>query len=431
MFWCRDIRGGQGERAVFKALLKYLVKQNINLATRLIKLVPEYGRWDDLLVLEDSAVWQDVLELISAQFYADIKYMYLYNEGDVEAGRKVSLLAKWLPSINASSNNTKRLGRKISSYLGRNEKRYRTALTKLRAHLRIVEQSMCAREWSMIDYSKVPSRAAFMYRNAFKKQDSARYQEYLNTVQEGKAKINAGTLYPYEIVERYFYSSAEDQTIDLLWQALPNYIEGKEFNGLVVADVSGSMSVYSRRPLAVSISLAIYIAERNSAEVWKNKFLTFSNKPTLQSIVGSTIGQKVTNLNKADWDMNTDLIAVFKAVLSAGVDNNIPAEDMPKKLIIVSDMQFDQACRSNKRTNFEQIQKLYKRAGYEMPQLVFWNVNSHSNVPIKAHDTGTCLVSGCSPTTLKTVLTKDISPIAIMVETVYNERYDPVGQEFK
>ena len=200
-------------------------------------------------------------------------------------------------------------------------------------------------------------------------------------------------------------------------------MEGREFNGLVVADVSGSMS---GRPIAVSISLAMYIAERNTSPVWKNKFLTFSERPELQSIVGSTIGSRIHNLSRAAWQMNTDLMAVFKTVLDAGVKNNVPAEDMPQKLIIVSDMQFDQCCRSNKRTNFEQIQKLYRKAGYEMPQLVFWNVNSYGNVPIKAHDTGTCLVSGCSPSILKSVLTDSvITPVDTMNETVYTERYSP------
>jgi hypothetical protein len=346
-----------------------------------------------------------------------------------KAGAPVSLLAKWMPSINASSKDSKRLGRKIAAHLGMTEREYRKVLSNLRTHINVVEKAMCSKEWSVIDYSKLPSRAAFMYRKAFAKQDADRYAAYLNAVEKGEAKINAATLYPYDIVEQYLYKGARnDKTIDLQWEALPNYMEGKEFNGLVVADVSGSMM---GRPMAVSISLAMYIAERNTAQVWKNKFLTFSAQPELQSIVGSTIGKRVENLSRAAWQMNTDLMAVFKTVLDAGVKNNVPAEDMPQKLIIVSDMQFDQCCRSNKRTNFEQIQKLYRKAGYEMPQLVFWNVNSYGNVPIEAHDTGTCLVSGCSPSILKSVLTDSvITPIDTMNETVYNERYDAVGEVF-
>lgn len=421
LFWARDIRGGQGEREVFRNLFKYLVEENGEIGVKLVSLVPLYGRWDDLLVLENTSAWETVLNAIQNQLNLD--------RVSFKAGVAVSLLAKWMPSINASSKDSKRLGRKIAAHLGMTEREYRKVLSNLRTHINVVEKAMCSKEWSAIDYSKLPSRAAFMYRKAFAKQDADRYAAYLNAVEKGEAKINASTLYPYDIVEQYLYKGARnDKTIDLQWEALPNYMEGKEFNGLVVADVSGSMM---GRPMAVSISLAMYIAERNTAEVWKNKFLTFSERPELQSIVGSTIGKRIDNLSRASWSMNTDLIAVFKTVLDAGVKNDVRAEDMPQKLIIVSDMQFDQCCRSNKRTNFEQIQKLYRKAGYEMPQLVFWNVNSYGNVPIQAHDTGTCLVSGCSPSILKSVLTDSvITPIDTMNETVYTERYDAVGEVF-
>ena len=421
LFWARDIRGGQGEREVFRNLFKYLVEENGEIGAKLVSLVPAYGRWDDLLVLENTSAWDNVLGAIQFQLNLD--------RVSFKAGSAVSLLAKWLPSINASSKDSKRLGRKIAEHLGLSEREYRKVLSNLRTHINVVEKAMCSKEWSVIDYSKLPSRAAFMYRKAFAKQDATRYADYLSAVEKGEAKINAATLYPYEIVEQYLYKGARnDKTIDLQWEALPNYMEGKEFNGLVVADVSGSMN---GRPMSVSISLAMYIAERNTAEVWKNKFLTFSAQPELQSIVGSTIGKRIDNLSRAAWQMNTDLMAVFKTVLDAGMKNDVPAEDMPQKLIIVSDMQFDQCCSSNKRTNFEQIQKLYRKAGYEMPQLVFWNVNSYGDVPIKAHDTGTCLVSGCSPSILKSVLTDSVlTPVDTMNDTVYAERYDAVGEVF-
>lgn len=425
LFWARDIRGGQGERKVFRELFKYLVEDNSEIGEKLVSLVPMYGRWDDLLVLENTSAWGAVLNAIQAQLNVD--------RISFKAGEPVSLLAKWLPSINASSRDTKRLGRKIAEHLGMTEREYRKVLSNLRTHINVVEKAMCFKEWSAIDYSKVPSRAAFMYRKAFAKQDGTRYQEYLNSVAKGEAKINASTLYPYDIVQQYLYKGARnDQTIDLQWNALPNYMEDREFNGLVVADVSGSMGSNNGLPMSVSISLAMYIAERNSSPVWKDKFLTFSQSPELQTIVGSTIGQKVYNLSRAAWQMNTDLMAVFRTILDTAVNNKVEAKDMPEKLIIVSDMQFDACCRSNKRTNFEQIQKLYRKAGYEMPQLVFWNVNAiGGNVPIQAHDSGTCLVSGCSPSILKSVLTgKSLTPVDTMNDTVYDERYAPIGEVF-
>ncbi len=421
LFWARDIRGGQGERTVFRNLFKYLVEENGEIGAKLVSLVPEYGRWDDLLILENTSAWETVLEAIQAQLNLDrISY---------KAGGKVSLLAKWLPSINASSKDSKRLGRKIATHLGLSEKDYRKILSNLRTQIRIVEQAMCAKEWSGIDYSKLPSRAAFMYRKAFQKQDGERYAQYLSAVEKGEAKINAATLYPYDIVDQYLNKGvSNDKTIDLQWEALPNYMEDKEFNGLVVADVSGSM--YGM-PMAVSISLAMYIAERNTSPVWKNKFITFSSNPALQDIVGKTIGKRIDNLSHADWGYNTDLMKVFKTILSAAEKNSVSPEDMPQKLIIVSDMQFDQACSSNKRSNFEQIQKLYRKSGYEIPQVVFWNVNSYGNVPMTVHDTGTCLVSGCSPSILKSVLAGNIiTPVDVMRDTVYSDRYAPIGEVF-
>ena len=421
LFNARDIRGGQGEREVFRNLFKDLVSENSEIGEQLVELIPVYGRWDDLLVLEGTSAWGRVQYIILEQLRKD--------EVALTAGENVSLLGKWMPSINASSADSKRLGRRFAQLLGKNEREYRKFLTALRSRIKIVEQKMCSKEWSEIDYEHLPSRAGFMYRKAFAKQDATRYAEYLSAVEKGDKKINAGTIYPYEIVENYLYKGARnDKTIDLMWEALPNYMEGQELNGLVVADVSGSMS---GTPMAVSISLAMYIAERNTG-IWKDKFITFSYRPEIQTIAGKTIGDRIRNLHRADWAGNTDLIAVFESVLNAGIKNDVPDAEMPKKLIIVSDMQFDMACASNKRTNFEQIQKMYRKAGYEMPQLVFWNVNAiGGNVPMTIHDTGTALVSGCSPSILKSVLGgKVITPVDVMRDAVYTERYSPIGEVF-
>ena len=421
LFNARDIRGGQGEREVFRNLFKDLVSENSEIGEKLVELIPVYGRWDDLLVLENTSAWGRVQYIILEQLRKD--------EVALTAGENVSLLGKWMPSINASSADSKRLGRRFAQLLGKNEREYRKFLTALRSRIKIVEQKMCSKEWSEIDYEHLPSRAGFMYRKAFAKRDATRYAEYLSAVEKGDKKINAGTIYPYEIVENYLYKGASnDKTIDLMWEALPNYMEGQELNGLVVADVSGSMM---GTPMAVSISLAMYIAERNTG-IWKDKFITFSYRPEIQTIAGKTVGDRIRNLSRADWAGNTDLRAVFESVLNAGIKNDVPDAEMPKKLIIVSDMQFDQACASNKRTNFEQIEKMYRKAGYEMPQLVFWNVNAiGGNVPMTIHDTGTCLVSGCSPSILKSVLGgKVITPVDVMRDAVYNERYAPIGEVF-
>ena len=423
LFWARDIRGGQGERKIFRELFKNLVSSDPTVGARLVKLIPEFGRWDDLVALEGTSVWEVALSVIKSQLRADLI--------NTEIGNSVSLLGKWLPSINASSKDSKRVGRKIAEAMGWSERQYRKTLTALRTRIKIVEQAMCSREWSDIDYSKLPSRAGFMYRKAFVKRDGERYKAYLEAVKKGEAKINAGTIYPYEIVDKYLKGGENETTLNLMWEALPDYMEGLHLNGLVVADVSGSMTCNNGIPLAVSISLAMYISERNTG-VWKDKFLTFSASPNLRTVRGSTIADRIRNLSRADWGYNTDLQAVFNLVLNTATSNNVPEGDMPRKLIIVSDMQFDSSCIGASVTNFEAMRIKYAQAGYSMPELVFWNVNSHSNVPMKMHDTGTCLVSGCSPSILRSVISgKVITPLDVMKDAVYTERYDAVGNAFK
>ena len=432
LFYARDIRGGQGERSVFKALFRELVITDSSLGRKLVSLVPFYGRWDDLLVLEDTEAWNDAMNLVSSQLEADLK-----SQGSV------SLLAKWLPSVNASSKNTVRLGKKIAKHLGQTEPNYRKLLSFLRTKIGIVEQAMCAGKWDEINYEHLPSKAALMYRKAFKKHDETRYKEYIDAVQRAEKKINASTLYPYDIVvsvvgndyySAFQMSELERNALDAQWKALPNYMEGKEFNGLVLADVSGSMySDYSGkvRPIDVSISLATYIAERNTG-IWKDVFLVFESEPRLVKLSGSDIYSKLMSVKRSTNYMgSTNLIGAIKAILKTGVDNNLAPEEMPQSLIVISDMQFDYACKINKRTNFEQMQKLYHNAGYEMPSVVFWNVNSASNVPVTVDDTGTALVSGCSPSILKAVLSrKIISPTDLMNDAIYTERYDAVGKVF-
>ncbi len=423
LFNSRDIRGGQGERKVFRHLL---LNTPLHFRSVIIPLVPIYGRWDDLFVLDGCLDWKRVLDFIASTLNAD-------NDPEV---RKPSLLAKWMPSINASSKVTKALGRQFAKHLGLSEKEYRILLSNLRKKIELVEHKMCSNKWSEIDYSKIPSRAGLMYRKSFIKHDLERYNNFMRSAIKLENKVNASTLYPYDIAEKfglnYFSSSNLDPTeelaLEVMWQNLPDYMEGKTFNGLVVADTSGSMA---GRPISVSVSLAMYIAERNSG-VWKNKFITFSESPEIQTIVGETIGQKIRNLSKAEWGYNTDLIAVFKNILKAAKADNVAPSDMPEKIFIVSDMQFDQACNSNTRTNFEQIKKNYAKFGYNVPQLVFWNVNGASNVPMTVHDTGTCLVSGCSPSVLKAVLQGDIiSPLDIMRQAVCTERYDLIAEALK
>ena len=435
LFYARDIRGGQGERSIFKAILKELAIIDSKIASKLVSLVPIFGRWDDLLVLEDTSVWQDVLNLYASQLEADTVLL--------QEDKPISLLGKWLPSINASSNNTKRLAKKIARFFEMSDKQYRTLLVALRTKIAIVEQSMCANEWQSINYEHVPSRASLLYRKAFHKHDEIRYTEYIEAVKAGKKKINASTLYPYDIVvainggayyEKPYLSTVERDVLNAQWEALPNYMEGNELNGLVLADVSGSMySAYSGkvRPIDVSTSLAAYIAERNTG-VWKDQFLVFDSEPRLLKLGAGDIYSKIQAIKSSTRYMGyTNLMAAIEAILNTGLSNKLSDDEMPKMIIIVSDMQFDKACSNNNLTNFQMMQEMYNKASYSMPNIIFWNVNSASNVPMDKDATGTALVSGCSPSILKAVFNaRFLTPLDLMNDAVYTERYALVGKVF-
>ena len=425
LFNSRDIRGGQGERNIFRHLL---LNTPFEIREKIISLIPIYGRWDDLFVLDGCIDWNRVVNFVISKLSHD-------NDPETE---HPSLLAKWMPSINASSKKTKALGKQFAKRMNLSEKEYRVMLTNLRKKIDLVEHKMCSNNWPEIDYSKVPSKAGLMYRKSFIKHDLERYNQFMLSAVKLENKVNASALYPYEIAEKVTrghgsVDPTEELVLQAFWQNLPDYMEGKSFKGLVVADTSGSMTstMGNVKPIDVSISLAIYIAERN-AGVWKNKFITFSETPEMQTIIGDTIVDKIKNLSKSDWGYNTDLIAVFKSILKAAKADSVAPEDMPEKIFIISDMQFDQACNSNTRTNFEQIKKNYAKYNYKMPDLIFWNVNGSANVPMTIHDTGTCLVSGCSPSILAAVLSGEvISPLDILKQAVYTERYDPVGEAIR
>jgi len=409
LFYFRDVRGGQGERKTFRTLLKCLANNHPNIVAANMSNIIHYGRWDDLFSLKDTPVWMDVLAIVKNKwFFVD----------------EVDLAWKWFPSNNTSSKQARALANEFTKFLGISPRTYRKRLSEMRGKLKVVERDMCSKQWSNINYSAVPSKASLNYKDAFLRNDTERYSKYIEDVKSGKTKINAATLYPYDIVQKAWTVSSTDKTMDVLWNALPDFMPADASNGIVVADVSGSMS---GRPMDVSISLAMYISERNKG-LFKNHFITFSGKPTLQQVIGSTIGEKVRNLQRSDWGMNTDLEAVFNLILDTAVKSKVPLEEMPTKIYIVSDMEFDAACEYPKSTMFDIIDNNYSNAGYSRPELIFWNVNStKNNVPVKFDQRGVCLVSGCSPSILKSLLSGKIeSPAQLMLDTLNVERYDRV-----
>ena len=418
LFYFRDVRMGQGERRTFRTLLTWLANRYVDVAKKNLENVPFFGRWDDLYSLMGTPLEKDIFVIFSEQLKVDIEAM--------KRGESVSLLAKWLKSENTSSNESRRLGRKTREALGLTPKKYRKILSALRKYIDVLEVKMCAGEWSDIDFEKVPSKASLNYRKAFGKHDQERYAAYLAAVEKGEAKMNAGAIYPYEVMEKISRAFAEQEikALDLLWKNMPNWLEGNEHYGLVIADTSGSMH---GRPIMVSVSLAIYFAQRNVGP-FQNVWMNFSQAPTFQQLKGNNLKEIWDNIDRTNWDGNTDLQSAFNLILTTAMKNKVAQKDMPKVLYIVSDMEFDQACTSNDKTNFQVMKKKFEAAGYELPNVVWWNVNARNDqYPIRADDTGTALVSGCSPSILKSLLSaKTFDPMSIVFETVNTPRYERV-----
>jgi hypothetical protein len=413
--WVRDARGGAGERDTFRNLFAYLLKTEPALASRVMVNIPELGRWDDLFVAFGTPLEREALRMIA------------FALNDVKDG----LCAKWMPRQGPEAN-------KIRSYMRLTPKAYRKLLVGLS---NTVEQKMCAREWDGIVYPHVPSVAAGRYQKAFLKHDPVGYAGYKAKLASGEAKINASVSYPYEVIRSLTHGDREVAIAQ--WKALPNYLEGSDENIMPVVDVSGSMQSVasgSVTALDVAISLGLYVSERMGG-VFKDQFITFSGSPEMLHLTGD-LGKRYDQMARSDWAMNTDLGAVFKLILNAAVKHKVAEKDMPTKILILSDMEFD-ACVTTGGTGkkngyyssggtpvsvsaMEFIEKEYAAAGYKLPQVVFWNLNARAgNSPVTYNKVGTALVSGFSPSIVKSVLGgEEMTPLSILLKTVMIKRYD-------
>ena len=396
LFWARDARGGAGEKRFFQVIMRYLAKMLPHIHEQLAIHIPTFGYWKDIFVTEEPN--EDNLNWLSIQ---------------LKENANANLLAKWFPRKGAWFV-------AMHKYLGMTAGNFRRMLVSMS---NTVEQKMCANEWETIQYSKVPSVAGKMYSKSFNKHDGVRYGSYISDVMEGKQKMNASVLFPSDIVNKITaFRWDEDDNImayDAMWKSLPNYMEGCKERILPVCDVSGSMQ---GTPMDVSIGLGLYISERNEGP-FKDLVLTFSATPVFHKIQGDTLSDRVHNLRKAEWGYNTNLEATFHVLLDRAKAGKVLQEDMPTKLLIISDMEFDEACGN--RNNFDVIKAMYAEAGYQMPGIVFWNVNGRlGNVPVKANTPNTALVSGYSPSILTSILGgKDMSPYSVMMETIGKPRY--------
>lgn len=453
LFYARDVREGLGERRLFRVVLAHLVRTNPEMVIPVINLIPEYGRYDDLWCLLDNpesalAVYQ----IVDAQLNKDIENM--------EAGKSISLLAKWMPSINASSPKTKAYGKQLAKALRVSERNYRKILSALRKYLDVVEVKMSEKNWSEIKYEAVPSRANLIYNKAFLRNDEERRRDYLGKLEKGETKINASTLFPHDIVHKYTNGyrvvNSKDATIEALWKALPDTVKGCG-NTIVVADGSGSMTCNvdpnsKVTALDVANALAIYFAERSSGQ-FKDKYITFSENPQFVDFSKcDSLHDKLRTALAHNEVANTNIEKVFYMILAAAVKNRMTQEDLPKNILVISDMEFDACATSGEstprdrrygyywgtsrvaptQTLFDNIAQMYTRYGYQMPRLVFWNVNSRTGtIPVKENALGVALVSGFSVNVAKMVMSGKTDPFECLLEILNDERYDPVEKALR
>ena len=421
LFYAGNIRGGLGERRTFQICLNWLAQNHPEIAIKNIMNVPRFNRWDILIKAYLGTDAED-------QMWAVVEQQLRQDCHNYYEKQPISLLAKWLPSVNASSKTTRRLAKIAFRKLHfLNEKEYRTVIHQLREYLRVVENLMSHGRWEEINYEAVPSKAMLRYRNAYVKRDNERFREYQQKLAKGEAKINASTLYPYDLVEKYtnhgYYARIkEDEIVEAQWKALPNYLT-KPKNILVMADVSGSMS---GRPMDTSVGLAIYFAERNQGD-YHNLYMTFTNNPHYVQIKEeATLAQKVHQVMATDVGYNTNLEKAFETILKTAVTMNVSPENMPEALVVISDMEIDNYMRWYGVDFVDEMKKRFEAEGYQFPKLILWNVEARKDTFL-TQSQDVIMISGHSPSQFKALINcLDKSGYEVMLEVLNDPMYDCV-----
>ena len=423
IFFARDIRGGLGERRVFRTVMTYLAASEPASVQKNIEYFGEYGRYDDLLSLMGTPCEKDMLAYIAKQFAADMEAL--------KAGYSVSLLAKWLPSVNASNAEAVAMAKKIARSMKMTDRDYRKAIVELRAKIRIIENNLREKDYTF-DYSKQPSKAMFKYRAAFMRNDGERYGEFIHKVSKGEAKLNAKTIMPYDLIDPFLnyggmrsVTAEEREVLNATWESMPDF--GGDANAIAVVDTSGSMYCTSKpRPASVALSLGLYFAERNKG-LFHNYFIEFSRDAKLIEIKGSTFADRLRYIASFSEIADTNIEAVFDLILRAAVKNRIPQEEMPATLYIISDMEFNYCVKNASLTNFENAKRKYEAHGYKLPNVVFWNVQSRNRQqPVTMNEQGVALVSGCTPRLFSMVASGNIDPYSVMMDVIGSERYEKI-----
>lgn len=397
--WVRDIRGGAGERQMYKDILVYLAGKDTKLVERLLPKTVEHGRWDDLLALAGTSC-------------QDMAFEYISNALMQDDG----LCAKWMPRKG-------KVAVALRQYMGLSPKSYRKLLV---LNTKVVEQLMSDGKWSDIDYEKLPSLAASRYQKAFKRQDETRYSKYVDGLSSGETTINSGALYPYDVIKS-IKMGGNVQASEAQWKGLVDYMEGSTESVLPIVDVSYSMTdatgVNGINCMDAAISLGLYISERSEGP-FKDTFITFESNPHFVTVAGSLV-DRFRQAKDASWGGSTSIENTYKLLLNSAVKGKVPQSDMPTKLLILSDMQFNQSDRRWDESAHEMAKRMYSQAGYEIPEIIYWNLRAKAGVPVEFDTTGAALISGLSPSVMRSVLScSTVTPIDMMLETIMLEKYN-------
>lgn len=440
LFYIRDVRGGQGERRFFRVIMKWLAENHTDAARRNLKYVPEFGRWDDLYVFVGTPLQNDALQIMKDQLELDVQC------------KTPSLLAKWLKSENTSSAESRRLGGITRKFIGLNHKQYRKTLSILRERINVLERLMSENRWDEIEFDKIPSKAGLKYKNAFARRDiiKAKYEAFAKNTE---TKVNAKALYPYEVVDQAIkcgrisngwsvrYRDYDPEDVDRLminkyWDNLADYFNGATFNGIAVVDTSGSMTRGdAAAPINVAISLGLYCAEKANGP-FANHYISFASRPQLIETKGVDFVDKVQRIYRTNLVDDTNIEAVFDLLLNTAIKNHCTQDDLPQNVIIISDMEFNMAVNdrwynpssittNNVETVLERKAREWARHGYQMPHLIFWNVDARqNNIPMLGNGP-ISFVSGMSPTIFETIMSGKTG-YDLMMEKLNSERYSVI-----
>ena len=416
MLQAYDCRKGGGRRDAFMVMMETLARLTKDgegiqdeQFSMLALPIQEYGRWD--------MYWKliEYLEEKKVSIKAwTFRLLYFIRMG-LNNSNTVSLCAKWMPRKGKMAN-------RIRGFLSMKPADYRHMLS---AH-KTTETYMSANKWSEINYEHVPSKCGMRNSSAFTKHDYDRYDQYIDAVNIGKATMHTGVLYPYEIVANC--RALGSDAANAMWKT---FIETADYdrsvNVLPIVDVSGSMArpIGKTTALHVAMSLGLYLAQTNKG-MFANEVVTFSGHPDFVRLDSSDLLKALMQMHDLDWGMNTDFNKVFEIMLSRAVRSGISNDEMPRVIMVFSDMEFDAACAGN-LTGYEMVKKQYEKAGYTMPLLVFWNIGESHPFPALASQPGVVEVSGFSPSIIKPILECDfekITPTKMVRDILMSDRYD-------